>query len=138
MKQTTLFTIITHAVLGLLFTVSSIGITAVPQAGASERSGRNISEIVRRWTVEKKEIPRGRVMVTVSDMKGWKGFHSICFVLALKKDLDSIEGVNANKHQPYEHVGGKSDILGIRQENKALYSHELENYGLFFGVVMTY
>lgn len=135
MNPTSLFTSITHA---LLLAAVIIVIAVAPPADASEKTGRIISEIVRGWTVEKKEIPRGRILVTISDMKGWKGFQSISFVLALKKDLDSIEGVNANKQQTYEHVGGNSDMSGMRQENKALHPHELDKYGLFFGLVITY
>jgi hypothetical protein len=135
MNPTSFFKNIT---LALLLTVFIVVVPAAPQAGASEMTGRIFSETVRGWNVEKKEIPRGRILVTVSDMKGWKGFQSISFVLALKKDLDSIGGVNANKQQTYEYAGGNSDMLGVRQENKALYPHELNKYGLFFGLVITY
>lgn len=138
MNPTSFRTSITPVLLGLLLAVFIIAIPSAPQAGASERTGKIISEIVRRWKVEKKDMPRGRILITVSDMKGWKGFHSISFVFEFKKDFDSIEWVNSNKQQTYEHAEGNKDMSGVRPGSKAAYADGLEKHHLFFGVVIRY
>lgn len=86
----------------------------------------------RGWNIETKDMPGGRILVSVSDMKGWKGFQSTSFVFEFIGDFDAIEWVNANKQQTYEHAESSRDMLGVRPGSKAAYAHGLEKHYLFF------